>query len=650
MPTRDAVRATVYIDGDDAGSGLSPIECTVSSGMHQRDHALLQVNPKSIGYVEGIGVGQGSNATIEIVDGNHVYFWGKVVKRRIVITPEGESLFMYARVEPWHFGKPIVGEIHFNDIDEDHQVVSVERLRFNPILDGQIKYNQRSDEQYGDGDIYVFIDPEYLDRQPSEIEDDEISQHWDLADVVDYLCWVGNPDQTNFKNPDFDDLTELFDDDKDLVRNLWLPNGLYLPEALDKVLEPFGYTWHVNLEERGNRKIEVFKRGLGLGAINIRLQEPGSQIDTTDSDLVSCDIEYDLSPTVNQVHGLGGFVEIESTFDLLKGWSAAEDTHLEDVTKLTRTHPDFVSTYKNIGRLWVLNEGGDYDDVREDYFTYDFSEMVNAVIAAADGGESDSGDGDQDQEHEEEKIIPGRRRFWPTLTINDRGRPIGPINGYRVQYRDPNISTADGASQWVDYNGEVHIKDDECGIYFEGLHPPDEITRFGNSMEVRITATVRIPLRIGKTVAKQSGSPLGDVNELVLDLSHRFRFRQVHEDSVYHDHATLEALEDDDRPDLEAYCDDIRAAYDIASVNGVIELEGADRTGYKVGQSVVGIQGRGVNFTASQGADAFPQIMALTTNFQRQRTTLHLDQYRAKRKYLVDQQGIEPDRKYNRRS
>jgi len=199
----------------------------------------------------------------------------------------------------------------------------------------------------------------------------------------------------------------------------------------------------------------------------------------------------------------------------------------------------------------------------------------------------------------------------------------------------------------------VHLLSDQCGIYFDDANEPYLISQNGDDARVRITATLRFPLRIESLAAKQRDSAQPETYELFLNLMDRFHYRVVHEQSKFYEE--LQAGEDedgeevaptrkanvaDDRAALAQYCEQMRATWDGAAIHGPFTIEGIDRTRYELGDSIVGIEGRNIPLNGKLNGSFHPQIVGMTYDIQRQHMILTTQQYRADKRVLQDKQGI----------
>lgn len=636
MPSRPATLFKVYVDGAYTPE-LKVQMIQRSCGGQMLDSAVLVNDPRfgSPPYLQNLRITDGKSATIVIISeplGNpaagKAIFWGRVTREQVQIQDgnAGERLVVTARVEDFHFGEPLRGKWTWDTIAEDYLQIDCQQIIFNPIHEGKVHFNRWIDKTRNQ-DEPIFIEVEYLEPAETEQNEESLGQEWSLADAVYYCCGVCNGTEPYIANPTLAELRALFSP-FDFVRHLTLKNGLYLPKILDALLEPFGYQWCVQIDpNNARRKIGMWRRGVGLGLQPVTLQAPVAPVNPG-TNLKSCDIQFDVSAAYNSVLGLGGFIEIESTWELLKAWPESQDDLKDTPDVLNTMHANY-DDHPDAWRKFVLNEGGDYNELRGGS-EYDKEHNFTSLTADADDFVGRS------------IFCTKRRKFRPTLTIGEDGSPIGKVQGVVVEYFNGNTGATNG---WTVYPGEVQILSKECGIRFSGQRAPEEILRQGTNVKVRVTATVRFDARLPGLAARQPGSPLADDQQLILDLHDRFHWRFVGDDSQYKsqvDSGELLANEADDREAIAAYAEDIRLAWDQASINGPLVIEGCDWT-FRIGAAVSGIDGRNISFRSRADNARYPTIAGITYNVQAQTMELQLDQYRKARMLRLsqDRQGIE---------
>jgi hypothetical protein len=165
------------------------------------------------------------------------------------------------------------------------------------------------------------------------------------------------------------------------------------------------------------------------------------------------------------------------------------------------TNPEFYQV-KDVFRKWCLNEAGDYTGAP--YYQgpfYDFSRLF---------GQAD--------------CTPRRRRFWPALSINAQGGPLGYL--LHVSF--------DAGLHWSEYPCAFHNLLDECGIWLSS-DPLDMDTwtaALDGSLRLRITASVVSDERLTCVIADGPVGATVPVVDHVVTLPAGFRYRKVSAQSL----------------------------------------------------------------------------------------------------------------------
>jgi hypothetical protein len=562
-----------------------------------------------------------------------VVFWGKFSGLNSDIS-DGESVVLEARQAPYHFGNFVQGMPEYNANTQQHQLLR-QAIEFNPTVNftsysgkrigntrglGVVRGNMNDLKPYGKGKCNVFLDPASVhtpqarkfatgrgeattkERQGDLTEARMLAsdKKWTLKEAVYYLCWTLNEDEKNFQNPTREELKPL-DDSKTLLHDLVIPLGTFLPEALDRVLDPFGYGWRVDYVRKGVRKITVMQRGKGPKK-TLRLQSPGEVLDLKKTNLESSNLACGNQSLINRVVALGDFKLYESTWELKRAWSAEHDDLTTDELSQESldwaTHPE----RHRVWRDWVLNEAGDLIGVREGVKTpYDFKPIF------------------------EVDTVPRRRRFHPCITLAKDRLPAC-ANGYFVEYYD--------GAEWRPIGG-YEVLTAECGISFNGTAPPAEMLQMGDVVKVRITASVYSDERIAFTTPTAPSSPQPDAAPVLLDVSDRFHFRHVHEDSEFlkgEMRGLYEDLQVDDTKRLQEFAERIVKATDHLDVRGTAVIWDLDGDPYDLGDMIEKIEGRNISLDAggpSSGAEKkYPQIVGITYDYTSQKRILALETFR----------------------
>lgn len=614
----DVRELTVLVNGSpDKTLLVRKVEHSMGNG--RLDSAEIYYDPKRGDRLENYALAdEFTNREIEIVNPRGVVLhWGKVSIARPVLS-NNYDLSLISSTEPHHFGEPIVGRwAYVQTANSGVQIARYDRpLIFNPILDGKIVNNRSGITGAG---YFYFLDEttsysqKALTYQKEPIKDPTKIKPWSLADCVRYLCGVANEKETHIKNPDTSQLNSQIEDDGDLVKDVHIPDGIMLPDALDILLTPYGYTWQVVYLGIGSRQIFVQKKGRGAG-VTIPFQPYGDELDLDKTFIERLDLQYDAARKIaNEITVYGGLGETEATFDLVRAWSDDKDVYSTTNTDHLQLDSEEYQEDKTLHRVWrdfVLNEAGDYIGTRATITKpYDLSTIFN-----------------------DDDYIVRRRRALPTLTLDDDGAPIGKTHGVRVQWTVTPTSSSE--IEWHDLEemeegsaNQVILLEKEFGIRFAGLTPPWSLMAGGVHARVRVTATIQCDKRLTRT-EKTNGSFAQERIPFALVLPQAFNKRKVHETSTYYDQVkakTLDSAEVDDTAKLRKFVSRLADSMDAAECAGILTLHGLDYT-YQLGQVVTSISGRDINMTTAAGK--WPVIVGIIYDVPGQTTTLILDSYR----------------------
>lgn len=547
-----------------------------------------------------------------------IIFRGEMGLPRLSLTEDGrQSVEATARVEQWHFGEPIRGwraMIYDNDLATQVYRTIEEDIRFNPRIDGRVLPNQA--DWYIDVDVavgskwYVWLDPESVRSDNAETSIGQTASNWTLATAVYTLCYWLNPDETYILNPDYKALNDTLGGAPDL-KDWTIRRGLYLPQALDEILTPHGYSWYVkhgvNADGEYTRRIVVFQRGDGTEK-TIKLAENGADRDFNTSNLATLDCTWNIADGANIVEAYGSFLEVEGTFELQRSWAAADDALT--VLELEKDGDGSkYEAYPDVWRKWVLNEAGDYTATRTGNTLFDIN-----TIEETDGGDLALGD----------QNIFRRRRFYPPLTkAPDDGR-----RDYLVEYL-AEAEVYGELDEWRNVltlpDAHYSILDRECGIIFTGQKPPEEIVRRGANARIRITACLRGDQRLSYTATKTAVSPNGADIRLIVNAENRYHKRVRIEDTdatycsryadenLYDDGVVPDADTADDTTAIESFAVRMRNLEQSARIAPVVTLQGYHPE-FEIGDLITEIEGRGLSFNQNAEDNAtkkYPQVMEI---------------------------------------
>jgi hypothetical protein len=702
MPSRVGIQPVIYFN-DEPTTLLRLISCERTMGGQIVDHAVLRIDAgfqaRWTAPISGINVSQNDapGKVVEVLISTPYGFkpvhFGVVEQAQFELGPDGEVRTLISKLSHKLFGKPIYGQRQ-NQVNGSaylrDQVKPVLALNivFNPMVEGNIRGNMRPYGDY-DNDRALFVDiesirsqdaifyqsmPEILASQVIGLGDTNpiVSvANWTLAQAVRYLCVEGNQAQTYIANPTLSELITLFGEGADedgefnnsraaILRNHSIPSGCHLPEALDALLTPYGYTWYVDLVARGERRIKIVKSNEGPQK-TVLLQAYGTQFNRQLTNMESCDLTYEADDRLTALRVMGARKQVEATFELIPAWNEEDDsTEYELLSRDTPEWDEHPATHR-VWRDWVLNEGADYTSTRKS--ANKPCDLTPLLFHAEDG------DGNQleDNNLDTRSVQVKRRRFLPTLTLGEDGKPIGKIDGITVEWKN--------GDDWVpiapeeDPSWACRILDTECGISFVGGDPPLELIDAYDSHtasesnpfpRVRVTATIELDTPIESTYT--IGTPGGAAYSVLVDAADRFHSRYYYGDkkdvvedggdpedvspkiekSIYLEHVQsgdLHSTAMDSTRAINVFAATVGANWARALVSGTFKLEGLDQlVTYDLGDVITKIEGREINLNTSiYGSESYPQVVGISyLAFDGQWTTLSISAFRNTEQQIID--------------
>ena len=228
------------IERSTGGGRIDTIE--LEYDLAKRNERLVDVSAP-IGYdreVEVVEIDENG----EIVQ---VHGWGKIGVQPSEIIGGGsgrESVKFKVRMDHHLFGDQIT-DTEFHDVAANDVVVLDHDIIFNPEIDEKMEPNRsdKKDDSAHD-EAYLFVDPESMRTTPAKTYQGQTASYWTIAEAVHRLIWTANPDETYISNPGLSDIqADLGQVPDNLFRNHKLKAGMYLPKALDALLEPYGCGW-----------------------------------------------------------------------------------------------------------------------------------------------------------------------------------------------------------------------------------------------------------------------------------------------------------------------------------------------------------------------------------------------------------------------
>jgi len=321
---------------------------------------------------------------------------------------------------------------------------------------------------------------------------------WTCAEVIHYLLCEYMPDGV-LHWPDVEQLLVLTESRP--VRDLDV-TGLDLLEALHRCSEAAGILFQFvpRLAEAGPDQAMVFYQRSHGRVVELNCQPPGESLNLSRTNIAVLHGRRNFYPVTHRYVAQGDFKVYEATFELVPAWDPA----LEDINYAkfsASTNPEFYKV-KDVYRKWCLNEAGDYAGAPYNQGPpYDFSRLF---------------------EHGD--YVPRRRRFWPALSTNTEGEPLG----YFLQ------ASFDYGLHWWEYRYAFNNLLDECGIWLSSdqLDVDTWVAAVKGLLRFRITASVVSDERLTSIVADGPVGSTIPVVDHVLTLPRQFKYRKVSAQSL----------------------------------------------------------------------------------------------------------------------
>lgn len=533
-------------------------------------------------------------------------FWGEISSQQLAVNPKGEAVTLRATIEDYHFGGVCLGP-KYRDPEEPHGGITYnDPIVFNPEIDGIVKGNQTNSGDETNGyRFWIHPDSSRTATALAAAQDNENDLAWDLYHCVNSIQWLCNPSETYIKNPSQDTLYSWLEFAPE-VKNLELPTGKYLPEYLDMLLTPYGYSWCLTFkyDDTGDREVSyrIFKVNEGDNR-KLLQQRPGDVrgIRRTLTNIESFTLETGIVQQANKVTVLGDYEEYEVTIELYRGWPEADDALT--AADLTQSTGSSWSAHQRAWRLWVANEAGDYCGTRTTVKPIPSTPLDLTSVLGTD-------------------FIPRRLKPMDCLTywVDDTA-------GETERRRPPFIEWRNEDDQWAplpDGWGET-VLNDQLGVMFAADSPPTELIDRGANARIRITCTIQSFNKLVGVASRASSSVNLRTNEIVVNASDRYKYKQ-RATTTYASILTGNADERDDTTAIEAFAEKMRAIEDAAMVRGNVLLNTLN-TSLKIGDVVTDIDGRNVSLNRMAKTSAtkkYVQIVAIEHDHQKQKTSLKI--------------------------
>ena len=499
---------------------------------------------------------------------------GDYISEGFRVDGESESLVATVQLRPYHFGSPVTGYRVWDAIDDAQRMIA-DDIVFNPTIDEKTVFNRSNkyrSETLGDGfSGFIWTHPELADSQVGETYQGQTRNEWSLYEAVQSLIELLNPDQEFIARPITVDLDVL--NDAPPLRNVKIDIGLYLPQALDKILIPLGYNHWIDYTQ-DKPTIMFFRIGVGEEKeLLFPRSELGAVLDIAEANVNRLAVDNSIGDSFNQVIVYGDFEEAEVTVPLYPAWSAAADTL--DESALAKDGADY-PTNQTVWRLWIANEAGDIDPAVVRLGQTPTVPDFGSVFTIA---------------------TPHRRTMGEPLTYQ------GDENlDYGKKQRKPIVVeySIDGGATWlpVEDGWTIKLCPDQIGIYFDSKDVPTELYAAGASARVRVTGTIKSDYRCRGYAAKQAWAVNARIVEQVLMMPEKFQRRFRNSSGAFASVLTGEADERNDLMEAEDYAEKIRDQNHYADMNCEFRLPGWHLQ-YAIGDLITRVAGREISIDAA---------------------------------------------------
>ena len=507
--SRPAVR-TLLLIGDTSGNPPTALTDTVDwlklleyrheHGGKSLETMKLQIDLSRLpGRLQDVGIPTDSNRIVEARDARDptiLIAWGKLGQVGLQLSGNAETATVSTSI-PWYLLGGVLERVPYRDGVSSSTDLVHEDMIFNPEYDGSIVGNAST--VLDSNGAHLFAHRGSLMTGPARTGQSQSAIRWTLAMALHRILWTLNETETFVTNPTLSALQSALNRaDRDaMLINHRVRQGDNLPDTLDRLLKPLGYSWYLRASGpvgSVTTTIELFEYGQGLSK-PLRAQRIGQQIRNQQTNVSQVAAQYDIDSNPNVYLGITAQEVREVTGELRAGWDAAEDTktwdelHKEDDYKRS-------GDKRHVGRKWVLNEAGDYNGLRPEFTAANQLSGLPPQLVR-------------------------RREFGPCLTLEtESGAPIG-NEGYDLRWFD-----FDGNEIEADFSFSV-LKN-EAGIWLDEI-PFELWSAFqiasgnGDDYVLKLTATITLDQGVRYEASRRSGTPNGADVPMLLDLSHRFQ-------------------------------------------------------------------------------------------------------------------------------
>lgn len=531
---------------------------------------------------------------------------GDYLVESIDISKDAESLMASSQLSPYHYGFAVTGYDVWNPLTVSEDQID-EDIIFNPTIDNETAFN-RSSVLRGFSRVdpvtslgYYWAHPELADSSIGQTFQAQTISEWTMTEAAKALCGLLNYDEAFIFNPTPTEFDKLIGAPE--LRDVRIPIGTRLNEALDILLIPLGYNHFINYS-LAKPILKLFKIGDGPEK-ELKYQTPGTSLDLELSNVNQFNISNSSADTFNEVIALGEFEEVEVTIPIYPGWpSGQDDLSPADLAKDGQDYETATSAY----RLFIANEAGDLDATVERFGVKPEVPDLTSVVTS---------------------WVPHRRTLGEPLTylhgvdIYDDGS-AGDAYDFEEQrpQRMPIVLewSDDAGATWQreESTWTVKLCPDQIGVYFDMREIPTELYDALNDsygmLRMRITGTVFSDWRVTGLAPKQAWAVNGRDIRQPLKVPEKFQHRWRQTSGAYASSLYLtghDADERDDRAVIKVWAEKIRDQNHYAEVDAEYRLPGW-HTEYEIGDLITKIAGREIslNMAPSNAPEArYAQIV-----------------------------------------
>ncbi len=305
---------------------------------------------------------------------------------------------------------------------------------------------------------------------------------WTVKEMLAYVINMHNTADDYFAitDPMIDPI--LVDQDMDRVITHVVCEGLDVLTAIDQIVRQVGWSFREDYTWRGTALFTFYKinsaegstRGMLQPTIRHELHAPaaGEFISYAVAEgrkmVVAAQIAEDIGDVINSIRGLGAPDLFEFTAELVPAWKDSDlvpDTS-ESNSQVYKTEAELQSdenpngysvyqkyhikgelfwSYRDVGRKWALNEGGDYSAGLYDRgMPFDFAGVIDAEYLLDDDGKR--------------LYAPFNRQLLPCLTRDEH--TLDSV-GIKVEF------SLNGGSTWQVMSGVINSLSGEAGIHID---------------------------------------------------------------------------------------------------------------------------------------------------------------------------------------